>query len=567
MTFAKAKFKRFLPAAMFAMSVEVIVCIAGGIVCGQIVGENGLSAVNLMQPVMGLVAFFALLTGTGTSVLYSTEMGRSERRRASELLTQGLWNALLSGFALCALLAASRDLACGMFGVSGAVLAGFREFWLWYLPCAFLKPLVYYFSSVCYADGDGKTCVLAYLAQLVGNCAIAIPLTMKFGLAGCAFGMGLWQLAALAILLGHLRKRENSLKFAKWFSFGDMFRIWRCAAGDASMKICQSGLFLALDLYVVARYGEAVLPVLAVVIAIVSLGEVFDGISTAVQPLASVYIGEGNDRLVRRIMVYAAKTAAWAGLGLTLLLLVFPGVAVSLVGIKDPALAGMAVVAVRIVAFSLMGSAFVMLLNSYYTFIAREGLATMLTVLAVFVVPCVLGPALDALVGRAGIGIWTALAISPYLALALAALFIRSRYGCSNWPLFLSRKRERNIRVYDLELSEGGICKTAASIEKYLRIRQGMNERRAGLSSLLVEETLMTVAERNRGRKITSEISIDRNEELSIVIRDDGEIFDITDADAKICSLRTYLVANIMVALPARRNMTIAGFNRNAYTL
>jgi hypothetical protein len=96
-----------------------------------------------------------------------------------------------------------------------------------------------------------------------------------------------------------------------------------------------------------------------------------------------------------------------------------------------------------------------------------------------------------------------------------------------------------------------------------------MNEKRAGLSSLLVEETLMTVKERNRGKKINAELTVDRNDskELTITIRDDGEIFDITDADAAVNSLRLYLVANIMTALPARRNMTTTGFNRNCFKI
>ena len=120
MTFAA--FGRFLPAAMFAMIVEFVTGVASSAVCGHLIGADGLSVVNLMQPVMGLVSFFALLTGTGTSVLNSTEMGRFERRRASELLTQGLWSAMILGGLLLAGLAAafpgrcwraSRSSGCG----------------------------------------------------------------------------------------------------------------------------------------------------------------------------------------------------------------------------------------------------------------------------------------------------------------------------------------------------------------------------------------------------------------------------------------------------------------------
>ena len=567
MTFAAAKFRKFLPAAMFTMAVEFVMGMASSVVCGNVLGERGLSVVNLMQPAMGLVSFFALLVGTGTSVLYATEMGRFEGRRASEFLTQGLWSALLFGAGLMAVLALSREAVCAAFGVSGEVLAGVREFWLWFLPCAVLEPVMFFAASMCYADGDSRLCVYAYLGQLAGCCGLAFPLTMGLGFAGCALGLGLWHLAAIAILSLHLRKKSNSLKFVRHFSLADTLRICRCSAGDASVKLCQAVLFMVLDLYVVARYGEGKLPVLAVVVAILALSEVFDGIGTAAQPLASVYIGEKNDRLTRRIMTYAVAVALGSGLVLMVALAAFPQAVVWLMGLRGEALEAQALTAVRVASVGLPAVALVMLINSYYTFCAKEGLATSITVLSTLAIPLGLLP-LSGLSERPE-WLWLVLAASPYLAIAAIAWYVRKVYGKDQWPLFLSLPRVRKQRVFDLKLEERQICEVADKIGKFLRIRQGMNERRAGLSSLLVEETLMVVKDRNRGKSINAEITIDRNDapELTLTIRDDGEIFDLTDTDAEVNSLRVYLVANIMTALPARRNMTTTGFNRNCFKI
>jgi len=77
----------------------------------------------------------------------------------------------------------------------------------------------------------------------------------------------------------------------------------------------------------------------------------------------------------------------------------------------------------------------------------------------------------------------------------------------------------------------------------------------------------MIVKDRNAGRRILAEVTVDLRDGLRLVLRDDGEIFDITDADAKVSSLRSYLVSNLMAATPARRNMLTTGFNRNAFRL
>ena len=565
MTFAANKFARFLPTATFAMAAEYLMGLSDSVICGQIIGEEGLSVINLMQPVFNVVSFVALLVGTGTSVLYAMEMGRFDRRRASELLTQGLWSALGFGLLLMGALALSRNAATAAFGVSGAVLAGAREYWVWFLPCAVLEPLSFYFSSMCYADGDGRVCAGAYIAQLLGNCALSIPLTMHYGYTGCAIGTTVGHLMALCVLLMHLRREENSMAFVRHFSLADTGRICACALGDASIRLCQAGLTLMLNLYIISRFGEGRLPVLAAVLVVLGVSEAFDGVATAAQPLASVYIGEGNDRLTRRIMGLAARVSAAEGLVLTLLAVAFPQLVVSLVGITDPSLAEAARTAVRIVSLGLVGPAFVMLLNSYYTFRVREGLAVGVTALATFVLPVALAPAAGWLFGECGV--WSALAASPYAAIGLVAVYVAFRCGRRAFPLFLDRARIRSSRVYALVLDTKAICDASAMVGRFLGTRRGMDDRKSGLVSLLIEETLMLVKDRNAGRRTHAEISVDWSNGITVVIRDDGKLFDITDADSTASSLRSYLVANLMVAIPARRNMTTTGFNRNMFKL
>jgi hypothetical protein len=206
-----------------------------------------------------------------------------------------------------------------------------------------------------------------------------------------------------------------------------------------------------------------------------------------------------------------------------------------------------------------------MLFNSYYTFLGRIPLATVLTVLSSFGAPIVLFPVLGLFFGEAGV--WSAMAIAPYVALALTSWLIVAKWGRGAFPLFLDRNRIRKIRVYDLVLSDKSACELSAVVEKFLIKRRGIDKRTAGLSALLLEEVLMAIKDRNGERRINVEVSIDFSEGCLIVTRDDGEIFDITDADAKVSSLRSYLVSNLMTALPARRNMTTTGFNRNAFRI
>ena len=565
MTFAAAKFRDFLPAATFAMLVEFLMGLSDSIIAGNIVGEVGLSSVNLMQPVMNVVSFFALMVGLGTSVLYASEMGRFNKRRASEILTQGLWSAIGLGAILLVGLALLRKTVISSFGVEGAVFDGVNDFWICFMPCAVLEPVAFFLTSMCYADGDSKTCFASYTGQLVGNCLFSIPLTMYMGLKGCAIGTCIGNVFAILILMVHFRKKSNSLTFVRHFSLTDTMRICACSAGDASIRLCNAALFYLLNLFVVVRFGSKKLPVLAVVICVMGLSEAFDGVANAAQPLAGVYIGEKNDRLVGRIMGYALIVSIAEGLLLSFVMVLFPHLAVKAVGIDDPVIYQSALTAVRIVSLGLVGTSLAMLFNSYYTFLGRIALALTLTVLVTFVAPVVLFPLLGMAFGE--IGIWLALAAAPYVAIALVSCFIVVKWGKTMFPYFLNRARERKIRVYDLVLDDKSICALSETVGKFLRTRKDFDERRAGLSALLLEEVLMAIKDRNGSRLIHAEVTLDINDGCLFVTRDDGEIFDITDADAQVSSLRAYLVSNLMTAIPARRNLTTSGFNRNAFRI
>ena len=114
--------------------------------------------------------------------------------------------------------------------------------------------------------------------------------------------------------------------------------------------------------------------------------------------------------------------------------------------------------------------------------------------------------------------------------------------------------------MFDLVLTEEEIVRTSKAVAAALP------DEIAPRAALMVEEVFMTVRERNPDRKrILGEVTLDLNDGVLMTLRDDGVIFDITDADAKVSSLRAYLVASVMRQQNGRLNMVTAGFNRNVF--
>lgn len=564
MTFATVKFRSFLPAATFAMAAEFLMGLSDSVICGQILGETGLAAVNLMQGVFEIVTFVGMMATVGTSVLFATELGALHVRRARGYFTLGGLSSIVLGLMIAAVLALLRNSVIAAFGASPEVSAMTSSYWLYYLPAAAMQPVAFFLGTMCYTDGDAKLSFVSYIVQLGGNCLLSVPLTMAYGAAGCAIGTGLGAFLAIVVLLFHFRRKGCMLGFSRHFAAPDLLRMARTSFGDASKNMGKSVLMFALNAYVIAQFGSQMLPVLAVVVMTIGISEVFDGVANAAQPLASVYIGERNTFLTKRVMRVALITAIVEGCGVMLLLLAFPDLMLLLAGVSDAATVSEARIAVRLVSVALTGLALVLLFNSYYVFIKREVLSTVLTLAAVLVAPLALFPIGGSIWGARGV--WLALGLAPGIAIGLFALCLLAYGGRRRFPFLLPSGREDALRVFDLELEPVAICATSAAVAEHLKAK-GVDARRASKAALLVEEALMVVRDRNAGRLIRAEVTIDLGDGLTLFIRDDGEIFDITDADARVSSLRSYLVSNLMTAIPSRRNLTTTGFNRNVFKL
>jgi len=565
MTFAGAQFRSFLPVAAFSSVADYLLELSGIVIAGHILGASALSSLNLIQPVFNVVIFLSMMIGTGTSVLFATEIGRFHERRAHEIFTQGFLSVIGFGSLLAIGLFLSADVALSAFGATPEIQSGARSYWLWYAPCALLNPLARFFSVMSYADGDRRGYVMGVGGKIIGTIVSSILLAYVYGLEGCAIGRGVGNALAILLLLRHFFRPGNNLRFVRHFSLRDSGRICWCSFGDAVTDLCDAALIALLNAYVIAQFGTTRLPILAVVIAVLGLAGVFDCIALAAQPLVGIYIGERNVVRTRSVMSWALKISIFGGLLTTAVLVLAPSLMVSLVGLNDPTLVPAAKVAIRWVSIGLTATAIMALFNSYYVFVERVLLAAVVTISAAFVMPAVLVPILGGFWGE--IGAWVSLGVAPFTVLVVLSLFIIVRWGWKNFPYFLDRTSEGALRVFDLVLGENEICCTSTDVEEHLR-RKGVAANRAARAALLVEETLMVVRDRNANRRVRAEVTVDLNEDpFSLILRDDGEIFDITDADQRISSLRCYLVSNLMVNIPNRRNLTTTGFNRNAFRL
>jgi len=561
--FGVEKFRKLVFVGSFSVVTEFLMGFLGSVLSGHMLGEEALAGVSLMSPIFTAVIFVSGLFGVGMGVNYALEMGRCDKRRAHEIFTQGLWSVLI----VCVILALALVTGFGVYlrfmNPSPEVAAYAMTYCKWYVPVAILEPISVFLLNCCYADGDDRQCYTVYVAQIVANIGVSF-LTVRagFGTAGCAMGALAGFAVAVAILSLHFLKPINSFRLVRHFAWADTLRIMKSSFGDSSGFLCDALLFFLLGKVFIVSFGSNLLPVLSVVMATLGLLEIYNGVGVAAQPIVSVYVGERNTLGARLVMKDALRISFCEGLASMLLLLCFPALAVRLVGIDDPALVGASKTAVRLISIGFVGTAISNLLNGYYILIGREGLAVGFTFWKWFLVPAAF-VFLALPFGRLDV-FWFALGIESLVAFAIFLVFLTRRYGRDMCPFLLSNEREAKIRMYSLPLEEAAIVSTAHTVADELR-KAGVDQSKVMRAELMTEEVLMAVRDRNVGRKVLAEVTLDLNEGVTLTLRDDGEIFDITDVDAKVRSLRTFLVASVMAQQQAKMNLITTGFNRNVF--
>lgn len=563
-SFAALQFRRTLPWYVLLNLLMFLLGFLGNILAGNRLGEDALAGVGLAMPFIGLGNFLVSLLGAGVGINYSRRRGELDAEGAETVFMQGIWTILFVGSISGLFTYFSRDVYLSLMKPSPEVLKYALDYWRQLPLMVAVVPVTALLLNCCYCDGDSRLPPLSCVANLMVNLAVSWSmLNAGTGVVACSTGFLCGQLAMVLILAGHFFRRTNTFRLRWRFRLSDSRLILTVSLGDALGFLETAVIYTVLGKVAVDSLGPSALVLLPVFEFVSGFCDYTCGFATSLQPLAGVYCAEGNVRSVRSVTDVAQQLLAAFTLAVAAVFLLFPWLVVRAVGITDPSLALQADAVVRYTALAILPGTWFNLMNNYYQFIGRGALSVGMTVFHWLLMPLAL---LFVYSGVGGGPFWSWYAVECWSSFVLFSLFLLLRFGRPMYPLLLDRRREAAISVFDLRLSELAIVRTAEAVSRKLAER-GIEPARTVRASLLVEETLMVVKERNEGRVINAEVTLDLNDGLLLTIRDDGEIFDITDVDAKIRNLRTYIVASVMQRQSMKANLITTGFNRNVYRL
>ena len=546
----------------FTKAVMYLMLLSDSIIAGFFIGENGVAGINAITPVTAIVTFFGDLGSTGVGIIFSREVGAMRKRRADEIFGQGLIISIGLGLISAIMIFVFQSAYFSASGITGETLEQATKYYRFVPINAFLTIVIFYLEQMVYSDGDELCNNICYGFQIGGNIICSVILTKFFGMTGIILGSVIGNSLGILTCLWHFFRKNNTLHFVWHLSIKDFLLTSRYSIVDSSVYICWGLMDYVMIGFISRSYGDSGLIALAVVVSLIEFGVVLDGVGMAMQPLVGTYYGEKNHRLIKRVTKAGIKAAIIEGAAATLLIMIFAKQFCGLFGVTEGASLTSSITAIRIVCLGFVFCSLVSLTTSYYMLIDRIGMATCFACFQnglLYILLPILGSLLFGING-----LWAGFVAAPILTLVFAMLFVYLRFGKNDFP-FLLGDMDTEIVVLDDTLSSESVSALSAQVTDCL-ISHRYPKKTANRAGLFAEEIGLTVLDINKQSKkpILVEFSIFfEADQVLIIERDSGKLFNLTDPDAQISGLSGFVLSGLMDAHKEKAYLVTTGYNRN----
>ncbi len=552
-SFVRHKFNQMLAVATMTMSVNYIVMLSGSVVVGNLVGGDGLAGVNTCTPAFGIASFLASILSVGTALVFSRAMGAFDERRARAVFTQSLLLAVAMGAAIFLVMRLGGEAFLDFTGVTGAVRVQAAAYWRWQALAMGLLPAVLLMEALVYADGDVTLAAVAGALHVTGTVALSILFTRTMGDAGGASaGTALTMVIVLVACAFHFLRRDNHLKLHWRPSAHDLGETCAASLADSTIYVCWGVLIAIVNRFTVARFGQDLLPVVALAASVVEFSIVFDGIGEALIPLGGMYDGEGNSPALRELAGHAAFMATAEGVVCGAVFFVFAPVIAPLYGIRGASapLLPEAVAAIRLLALAMPFMGFLMMANTHFLVVHHIRFAVSVTVVKDFICPMIGVLALGLAYGSRGM--WAGFAAGYALAAAYPLVYVRLRHGRELFPWLISRDDGRSID-FAVRLTEWSLSDAGDRIAEFLNDAGIYEDAVVRIAAVVREMGALTMKANARAVVCEYFVSIETPGTVRLIIRDTGRSQDVNG------------VAGSVAAASGCRYLNTLGCNRSEY--
>lgn len=532
-------FNSYVVSTMLAAVATNLGLVVDGIIVGNLLGTDGLSAVNLATPLSQFFLTFQLWLNTGIAMLAAESIGSGDKGRASSYFTFAILCNLAIGvlFIICGI--AFPDQITSMLCSSKELLQltkSYARVMLLTAPFYLLLPGLAVFVR---SDGSPQ---LASASMIVANvvnlcCDIIFIKYFGWGIAGAAWATALGFAVGVAMMCSHFLSKKNSFTLNLNFKSISFARSLSMGLAPALWSLLMTLRIFSVNHIVLSFLGAAAVGVFAVCYNMQRIVALFiSGTSQTLQPVGSLLIGLGDTTGVKMAIDTALKTLIELLIIVCAVIFIFPAQIAGIFGLRDPSQLEMAVKAIRMVTPSFIFFGFSYLLIIVYQLTKRLTLSIILSSFqALLIIPVMFG-----LANANPDSIWWSFLISEVLVFVAIAVYsaIVSRGKLAMFTLIPKKAQDDDsLLEFSFDINHDKTSDLLDSVDRFLEENK-IDESTSVRARLCCEELAINVINfgferKSSGKKmIDIRMLVDPNR-VKLAISDNGIPFNPIQYDSK----------------------------------
>ena len=392
-----AQFYRYLWAYILVALSGCLGNVVDGIIVGNLISEDGVSAINLSKPINQFIFTMHLLINAGAGMLVAYALGQKKIDDARRFFTRALSLSLGLGLLLAIVGGLMFPHQTARMLCSNEQILPLAQDYMQVLLIgnpAFI--LMWGLSTMVGVDGSPRLVSLAVIIDNAVNLCLDIVFIQVFGwgITGSSAATVVGHLVGIAILLSHWRKPENR-RLIPLFSTDGLVASWRRIVSQgaplAVASICLTLLMLSANNIVLSTTGRTGIFVFALCMNLLQVYNlVLSGTCQTLQSLGAIQVGKGDNEGVRTVIRRAFRFITTAMVITCLLVCLFPQGIARLFGCDEPEMLAQSNQALRVFALSFIPFCYIYVLMIVYKLYSQHRMALFISfALSLTVIPVV----------------------------------------------------------------------------------------------------------------------------------------------------------------------------------
>ena len=366
--------------------------VVDGIIVGNLISTDGVSAINLTKPLMQLMFTLSLLLAAGAGMLVAYALGQKDIAQARTLYTQSMLGSIVAGAVFTVIGIVAPETVTRILCDEPELFDMTNDYSRVMLQGAPVFMLSWGLATMVGVDGSPRLVSVSVVIINVVNLVLDIFFikVMGWGITSSSAASVIGNLMGVLVLLWHFRTPNAQLRLVSPSKgLGLWGQIISQGAPLAIASVCLTLMLYATNSIVLSKLGTTGIFVFAVGMNLLTVYNLFlSGTVETLQSLGAVQVGEGNDKGLQLVLNKSFFFITVSMVVTCIYTWLVPGTIAELFGTEDTAVIAECNYALRIFAVSFIPFCYIYTLMIVYKLYGYDRMALFISfALSLTVIP------------------------------------------------------------------------------------------------------------------------------------------------------------------------------------